>query len=92
MSGQRLYDLVGRRPLTDADLAAAIEQYRADHPGAGRLQLGGAELRMLRLNAKARDSLPNKLKRTRLEPLSLRSGGRKQRRQIVKAESAMPAT
>jgi hypothetical protein len=46
-----LYDDVGRQPMTDADLEAAIEQYKADHPGEPTY--AGIEGRLRRLNREA---------------------------------------
>lgn len=49
-----LYQAVGREPLSDADLAAAIKEWEADNPGADELQRWGAANRLRRENAKAR--------------------------------------
>lgn len=53
MSGEPLYEDVGRRPMTDDELAAAIEQYKIDNPGWATYV--GIESRLRRQNAEARE-------------------------------------
>lgn len=48
-----LYQRVGRAPLSDADLEAAIAAWRADNPDADELQVWGAERRLRQLNEAA---------------------------------------
>ena len=54
MTDERLYDVVGREPLVDEALEAAIVAYRADNPVADDHLLRSAATRLRRLNDEAR--------------------------------------
>lgn len=54
MTDERPYDAVGREPLEDEALEAAIVAYRTDNPGADDHLLRSVETRLRRLNDEAR--------------------------------------
>ena len=52
-SDEPVYQRVGRKPMSERDLEAAVDAWRTDHPDADELQSWGSIDRLRRLNRKA---------------------------------------